>query len=69
MVKRFFGSVFVMAMFFALVVVPGAMAEPAWITLPTAVNTDDVGTLGGVILTGLALIWGLRKLVKTINRS
>jgi len=34
-----------------------------------AVDTTMVGTVGGVIVAALASLWGLRKLIKTVNRS
>ncbi len=34
-----------------------------------AVDTASVDTLGLIVLTGLGIMWGLRKLIKTINRS
>jgi len=34
-----------------------------------AVNTADVMTVASAVLTGLAAIWGVRKVIKTINRS
>lgn len=34
-----------------------------------AVDTSMLGTVGGVVLIGLASIWGFRKVVKSINRS
>ena len=47
-----------------------AMAEPAFIDLSSfEVDTATVGTMGGIVLSGLGLMWGLRKLIKTINRS
>lgn len=34
-----------------------------------AVDTTALGTIGGVVIAGLASIWGFRKIVKSINRS
>jgi hypothetical protein len=34
-----------------------------------AVSTADVMTVASAVLTGLASIWGVRKVIKTINRS
>jgi hypothetical protein len=34
-----------------------------------AVSTADVMTVASAVLTGLAAIWGVRKVIKTINRS
>lgn len=33
------------------------------------VDTTALGTLGAVIVTALASIWGFRKIVKSVNRS
>ena len=47
-----------------------AFAAGPWIDVSSiSVDTDSVGTMGATVLAGLALIWGLRKLIKTINRS
>lgn len=32
-------------------------------------NTTDVDTVMGLVIVGLATLWGLRKVVKTMNRS
>jgi hypothetical protein len=46
------------------------MAEPAFIDLSGfEVDTTSVGTVGGIAIAGLGLMWGLRKIVKTINRT
>lgn len=37
-------------------------------TVPT-LDTAGVGTMATAILAGLALIWGVRKAIKVINRS
>jgi hypothetical protein len=34
-----------------------------------SVDTASVDTIAGIVLLGLAGIWGIRKLIKTINRS
>lgn len=59
----------VSAFFAALFVVLSAVAAQAAVTLPTSVNTADVETLAGIILTGLAIIWSIRKLIKMTNKS
>lgn len=33
------------------------------------VNTTDVEAVMGIVIPGLAALWGFRKVVKTINRS
>ena len=32
-------------------------------------DTTTVGTLAATVLTGLGVIWGIRKVIKLINRS
>lgn len=46
-----------------------AMAAPLVDVTDLEVDTTALATVGGVILAGLASIWGFRKLVKSINRS
>lgn len=49
-----------------------AMATPAFCAVDLTgftVDSASVETMAGIVLTGLAVIWGIRKLVKTINRS
>lgn len=47
------------------------LATPAFaaVTLPTAISVTDVESLAGLVLTALAVIWGIRKLIKLTNRS
>jgi len=52
----------------ALVGVYVSQAQAA-ITLPTEFDVGDVETLAGLILTGLVVMWGVRKIIKTTNRS
>ena len=33
------------------------------------IDTNAVTTLAGTILTGLGVIWGIRKVIKLMNRS
>lgn len=68
MFKR--SKVFSLVLALALVV----LALPAYATSlvdvsAVAVDTTMVGTVGGVVVTALASLWGLRKLIKFINRS
>jgi len=44
-----------------------AMAAPDLTTF--TVDTTSVDTMAGIVLAGLAGLWGIRKLIKTINRS
>ena len=44
-----------------------AMAAPDLTSF--TVDTGSVDTMAGLVLGGLAGLWGIRKLVKTINRS
>lgn len=49
--------------------VPGlALAEPFAVVTP-AIPYEQLGTYTTVILTGLAAMWVIRKLIKTTNRS
>lgn len=69
MMKKMFGAV-VAAYAVCMLFVGQAMASAPWIDVSSiSMDTDSVGTLGATVLTGLALIWGLRKLIKTVNRS
>lgn len=34
-----------------------------------AISTADVLTTFGAVVTGLATLWGLRKVIKLLNRS
>ena len=46
-----------------------ALALPLVDVSSIAVDTTALGTIGGVVIAGLASIWGFRKVVKSINRS
>lgn len=48
-----------------------AMAtEPTGVDLTgVSLDTTTVTTLAGTILGGLGVLWGIRKVIKTINRS
>lgn len=56
-----------------LVVIAGAVvAAPAFAAVDlTGVSLDSTtpATLATTVLTGLGVLWGIRKLVKLINRS
>lgn len=45
-----------------------AHAEPTSFTLPS-LPMGQIYTLGGTVLAGLGVMWGYRKIVKSINRS
>ncbi len=52
-----------------LVMATNTMAAP-WIDVSSvSVDTDPVAALGLTVLTALAAMWVLRKLIKTTNRS
>lgn len=53
------------------VVASASMAMAASIIDVSAMSPDItmVGTLGGAICTGLLGIWGVRKVIKLVNRS
>lgn len=49
-----------------------AMAQSAFCAVDltgVTVDTTTPETLAATILTGLGVLWGIRKLIKTINRS
>jgi hypothetical protein len=49
-----------------------ALADPAGSIMDVSSLTPDtsmVGTLGLAISTGLLAIWGIRKVIKLVNRS
>jgi hypothetical protein len=46
--------------------VSNASAE---LTLPTALDVGDVETVAGLVIAGLAVMWGIRKVIKLTNRS
>jgi hypothetical protein len=37
--------------------------------LPSGLSTGDVDSVMGLIIVGLAAMWGFRKVIKTMNRS
>lgn len=48
------------------------LASSGWCALDFSgitMNTSDVETVMGLVIPGLAALWGFRKVVKTINRS
>ena len=45
------------------------MASAAVDLTAYTVDVTTVETLAGIILTGLAAMWGIRKLIKVINHS
>jgi len=46
-----------------------ASSSFAALTLPTAMAVTDVEELAGLVIAGLAIMWGIRKVIKTVNRS
>ena len=66
MMKKIAG-LYILAMTFCLTIASNAMA--AVDLTGFTVDTASVDTLAGIVLVGLASMWGIRKLVKTINRS
>jgi hypothetical protein len=65
MMKRFVGVVSGASVLSLLAGV--AMAAPDLTSF--TVDTASVDTMAGIVLAGLAGLWGIRKLIKTINRS
>lgn len=63
MLKRIFGI-------FGVAFVALTSAAQAAVDLTTfTVDVSAVETLAGIVLVGLAAMWAIRKLIKTINRS
>lgn len=46
----------------------GVSAHAA-LDLPTALSVADVETMAGLVVGGLAVMWGIRKVIKLTNRS
>lgn len=44
-------------------------AAHAALTLPSDMSVTSVETLAGLVIAGLAVMWGIRKVIKTVNRS
>lgn len=60
-----FGVIFMLVLFFSLTSPVMAAVDLTGFK----VDTESVDTLAGIVLVGLAGLWGVRKLIKTINRS
>jgi len=63
MLKKFF---FVLLI---LLIATPAMAETGTMISDVDLDTATVTTLAATILTGLGVIWGVRKVIKLINHS
>lgn len=46
-----------------------ASAAPLVDVSSVTLDTTSLATIGGLVIAGLASIWGFRKVVKSINRS
>jgi hypothetical protein len=46
-----------------------ASVAQAAVTLPVELPVTDVESLAGLALVGLGVMWSIRKIIKTINRS
>ncbi len=66
MMKKIFGMVGVVS---ALVAGLSTSAFAALDFTGITLNTADVETVMGLVIPGLAALWGFRKVVKTMNRS
>ena len=53
----------------ASVLIGASNASAALDWTGVTLNTTDVDTVMGLVIVGLATLWGLRKVVKTMNRS
>lgn len=68
MFNRFFGKVAVCVS--GVVAAAGSASAASIIDVSTMVpDTTMVGTLGTAIVTALLGIWGIRKVIKLVNRS
>lgn len=53
----------------AIVAMTAVQSQAALTWTGVTLNTTDVESAMGLIITGLATLWGFRKIVKTMNRS
>ena len=59
-------------MIFASIISTFFMVQSAFAAfLPTdfSLDTSEITVIGGIVVTGLASLWALRKIVKTVNRT
>lgn len=68
MFKKVFGGIGGLFLFCLMVVLMGVGTARADFTPPTLSTTEYVA-VAGVIFTALGAIWGLRKVIKLLNRS
>ena len=58
-----------LALFAALMAIPGvASATAPTLTVPTEVDMTNVYSVAGVLIGGLFLLWGLRKVMGFLGR-
>ncbi len=65
---RFF-QLLALCLMLIVAMVSNALALPAVDLTGVTVDTATVGTAAGIVITGLATLWGIRKLIKLFNRS
>lgn len=64
--RKFIGSILMM-LFAVLCIASQASAEV--VLTGVTLDTATPETLAATVLTGLGVIWGIRKLIKLVNRS
>jgi hypothetical protein len=65
MFKKYFGHIMAAICGTALL----ASNSYAQFTPPTAVDSDTALAVGTIVVGGLVALWGLRKVIKLVNRS
>ena len=58
-----------LALLALLVTASSAMAEAGSYVAGVEVDSDSALALAGIVVAGLATMWGVRKVIKLINRS
>lgn len=66
-IKSQIGGIIAMLCVMCLVCASNASAALDWLGI--TLDTTDVDTVMGLIVVGLATLWGFRKVIKTMNRS
>ena len=67
MIEKF--NYLALALFAALMAIPGvASATAPTLTVPTEVDMTNVYSVAGVLIGGLFLLWGLRKVMGFLGR-
>ena len=60
---------FFLIIFLSVLLIPSVLlAEPVDLTT-VSIDVASLEAMAGTVLVALAVMWGIRKLIKTINRS